>query len=50
MFVTKKKLESIHYDLGNIVRNDPLSDWPQKVRSIYDKHFPENAEKLAKQK
>ena len=36
---TKRKLELLQYDLAGLIRNEALSDWPDKVASLYDKHF-----------
>ncbi len=36
---TKRKLELLQYDLGNLIRNESLQDWPEKVAKVYEKHF-----------
>ena len=36
---TKRKLELLQYDLATMIRNEALTDWPDKVSGIYDKHF-----------
>jgi hypothetical protein len=38
---TKRKLENLQYDLGNLIRNESLNDWPEKVAKLYAKHFDE---------
>jgi len=39
VFVAKRKMELLQYDLGNLIRNEAISEWPKKVASLYDKHF-----------
>ena len=36
---TKRKLELLQYDLGNVIKNESLTDWPEKVAKLYEKHF-----------
>jgi len=36
----------LQYDLGGLIRNEALNDWPEKVSQLYEKHF----EKRIKQK
>jgi hypothetical protein len=36
---TKRKLENLQYDLGGLIRNESLDDWPEKVSKLYEKHF-----------
>ena len=36
---TKRKMEMLQYDLGTLIRNEQISNWPEKVARIYDKHF-----------
>lgn len=37
--ITKRKLENLQYDLGTMIRNESLNDWPVKVSQLYSKHF-----------
>lgn len=36
---TKRKLELLQYDLANMIKNESLNSWPEKVTKVYDKHF-----------
>ncbi len=36
---TKRKLDNLQYDLGNLIRNETLNDWPDKVARLYSSHF-----------
>lgn len=38
---TKRKLDLLQYDLGNLIRNETISDWPEKVAKVYEVHFEE---------
>jgi hypothetical protein len=45
VFVTKRKLETLQYDLATMIRSEAISDWPVKVARVYDKHFEEKVGK-----
>jgi len=36
---TKRKLDNLQYDLGNLIRNESLNDWPRMVAKVYSDHF-----------
>lgn len=39
VFTAKRKLDVLQYDLGNLIRNENISDWSDKLPKLYQKHF-----------
>ena len=35
VFVAKRKLEVLQYDLGNLIRNETISNWPDRLPKLY---------------